>query len=122
MLARRRIPLLLEGFGAHAVENQAEVLGVSPDEFVALAAHHHLRIAAAASSPGFLAEQPVESPRALTVALEPSCWSALESAAAGDGVTVAQLLARVALELAAALDRGRAYEWLGSELSRAEAA
>ena len=42
------------------------------------------------------------------MALEPSSWEALEHEAFSEGITVAQLLARVSLRLAADLDSGRA--------------
>ena len=41
------------------------------------------------------------------VALEPAAWSALEAEACDAGLTVAQLLARASLALAADIDSGR---------------
>ena len=108
MVSRRRIPLLLEGFGIDAVEYQADALGVTPGEFLAMAVHYHLGIACGRRTSSFLGEPPAEWPRALTVALEPSSWVALEREAYAEGITVAQLFPRIALQLAADLDSGRA--------------
>ena len=100
----RRHSTLLEGFGIEAVDYQSEALGVTPGEFLARAAHYHLGIAGARRDSSFLGEPPAEWPRALTVALEPSSWQALEHEAFTEGITVAQLLARISLQLAADLD------------------
>jgi hypothetical protein len=122
MVVRRRIPLLLEGFGIEAVEYQSEALGVTPGEFLARAAHYHLGIAGARRETSFLGEPPAEWPRALTVALEPSSWEALEHEAFSEGITVAQLLARVSLRLAADLDSGRAAARIWAAADWAEVA
>ena len=107
MVTMRRIPLLLERFGIEAIEYQALALGLTPGEFVSRAARYHLGAPQRPKSPGFLGELAVEWPRALTVALEPAAWSALEAEAYDAGVTVAQLLARASLALAADIDSGR---------------
>ena len=114
MVVRRRIPLLLEGFGIEAVEYQSEALGVTPGEFLARAAHYHLGIAGARRETSFLGEPPAEWPRALTVALEHEAFS--------EGITVAQLLARVSLRLAADLDSGRAAARIWAAADWAEVA
>jgi hypothetical protein len=122
MEARRRIPLLLEPFGVHAIEYQAAALGISPNDFLARAAHYHLGIEREPGAPSFLGEPPAEWPRALTVALEPSCWAALETEAVAQGITVPQLLARASLKLAADLDSGRAVARIVAGGKRVEAA
>ena len=122
MVLRRLIPLLLEGFGIEAVEFQSEALGVTPGEFLARAAHYHLGIAGARRESSFLGEPPAEWPRALTVALEPSSWEALEQEAFTEGITVAQLLARTSLQLAADLDSGRAAARIWAAADWAEVA
>ena len=107
MVTMRRIPLLLEPFGIEAIEHQALTLGLTPGEFVARAALYHLGSPPRAKDPSFLGEPAVEWPRALTVALEPDAWASLEAEAFDAGVTVAQLLARASLALAADIDSGR---------------
>lgn len=107
MVSRRRIPLLLEAFGIEAIEYQAETLGLTPGEFFARAALYHLATAPVRYVPTYLGEPPVEWPRALTVALESENWTALDAEALSAGITVAQLLARASLQLAADLDSGR---------------
>lgn len=107
MVTMRRIPLLLEPFGIEAIEYQALTLRLTPAEFVARAALHHLGTPRRPKAPSFLGEPPVGWPRALTVALEGDVWAALEAEAFDAGVTVAQLLARASLALAADLDSGR---------------
>jgi hypothetical protein len=107
MVTMRRIPLLLEPFGIEAIEYQALTLGLTPGEFVARAALYRLGALQPTKAPSFLGEPPVEWPRALTVALEPAAWAALEAEAFDAGVTVAQLLARASLALAADIDSGR---------------
>jgi hypothetical protein len=107
MVTMRRIPLLLEPFGIEAIEYQALALRLKPAEFVSRAALYQLGTAQRPKAPSFLGEPPVEWPHALTVALEPEVWAALEAEAFDAGVTVAQLLARASLALAADLDSGR---------------
>ena len=107
MVTMRRIPLLLEPFGIEAIEYQALTLGLTPAEFVSRAALYHLGAAPRPKALSFLGEPPVEWPRALTVALEPGAWAELEAEAFDAGVTVAQLLARASLALAADIDSGR---------------
>jgi hypothetical protein len=107
MVTMRRIPLLLEPFGIQAIEYQALALRLTPGEFVSRAALYHLGAPQRSNAPGFIGEPPVEWPRALTVALEPAAWSALEAEAFDGGLTVAQLLARASLTLAADIDSGR---------------
>ena len=103
----RRIPLLLERFGIEAIECQALTLGLTPGEFVAQAALYHVGSPPRAKAASFMGEPPVESPRALTVALDPDSWATLEAEAFDLGVTVAQLLARASVALAADIDSGR---------------
>jgi hypothetical protein len=100
--------MLLEPFGVEAVEYQAEALGLSAGEYIARAALYHLETVRETAAPSFLGEPPAERARALTVALEPESWAALEAEALGAGITVAQLLARASIEFAADLDAGRA--------------
>jgi hypothetical protein len=107
MVTMRRIPLLLESFGIDAIEYQAKTLSLTPGEFVSRAALYHLGAVRRPKGPSFLGEPPAEWPRALTVALEPGAWAALEAEAFDAGVTVAQLLARASLALAADIDSGR---------------
>jgi hypothetical protein len=107
MVTMRRIPLLLEPFGIEAIEYQALALGLTPGEFVSRAALYQLRAPQGSKAPAFLGDIAVEWPRALTVALEPAAWSALEAEACDAGLTVAQLLARASLALAADIDSGR---------------
>jgi hypothetical protein len=107
MVTMRRIPLLLEPFGIEAIEYQALTLGLTPGEFVSRAALYHLGAVQRSKALSFLGEPPVEWPRALTVALEPDAWAALEAEAFDAGVTVAQLMARASLALAADIDSGR---------------
>jgi hypothetical protein len=107
MVTMRRIPLLLEPFGIEAIECQALTLGLTPGEFVARAALYHLGTVHGRSAPGLLGDAPPEWPRAVTVALEPKSWAALEAEAFDAGITVAQLLARASLRLAADIDSGR---------------
>jgi hypothetical protein len=110
MVSMRRIPLLVEPFGIEAIEYQAVALGVTPSEFVASAALYHLGTVNGRSAPSFLGDAPAEWPRALTVALEPDSWAALEAEAFDAGITVPQLLARASLRLAADIDSGRVAE------------
>jgi hypothetical protein len=107
MVTMRRIPLLLEPFGIEAIEYQALTLGLTPGEFVARAALYHLGAAPRPKAPSFLGEPAAEWPRTLTVALEAGAWASLEAEAFDAGVTVAQLLARASLVLAADVDSGR---------------
>jgi hypothetical protein len=107
MVTMRRIPLLLEPFGIEAIEYQALALGLTPGEFVARAAQYHLGATHGPHAANLLGEAPAEWPRALTVALEPDSWAALEAEAFDAGITVAQLLARASLRLAADIDSGR---------------
>ena len=107
MVTMRRIPLLLEPFGIEAIEYQALALGLTPGEFIARAAHYHLGAIHGPRVASVLGEAPAEWPRALTVALEPDSWDALEGEAFDAGITVAQLLARASLRLAADIDSGR---------------
>jgi hypothetical protein len=106
MVTMRRIPLLLEPFGIEAIEYQALTLRLTPGEFVARAALHHVGSPPRAKDASFLGEAPVE-PRALTVALDPDSWATLEAEAFDAGINVAQLLARASLALAADIDSGR---------------
>ena len=103
----RRIPLLLEPFGIEAIEYQALTLGLTPGEFVARAALYHVGSPPRAKDASFLGEPAVEWPRALTVALDPDSWATLEAESFDAGITVAQLLARASLALAADVDSGR---------------
>jgi hypothetical protein len=107
MVSMRRIPLLLEAFGIEAIEYQALALGLTPGEFVARAALYHVGATHAPHAASLLGAAPAEWPRALTVALEPGAWAALEAEAFDAGITVAQLLARASLSLAADIDSGR---------------
>jgi hypothetical protein len=107
MVTMRRIPLLLDPFGIDAIEYQALTLGLTHGEFVSRAALYHLGAAQRPKAASFLGEPPAECPRTLTVALEPDTWAGLEAEAFDAGVTVAQLLARASLALAADIDSGR---------------
>jgi hypothetical protein len=107
MVTMRRIPLLLEPFGIEAIQHHALALGLTPGEFVARAALYHLGTVQGRSAPGFLGDAPAAWPRAVTVALEPKSWAALDAEAFDAGITVAQLLARASLRLAADIDSGR---------------
>jgi hypothetical protein len=107
MVTMRRIPLLLEPFGIEAIEYQALTLRLTPGEFVARAALYHVGSPRRAKDASFLGEPPVEGLRALTVALDPDSWATLEAEAFDAGITVAQLLARASLALAADIDSGR---------------
>jgi hypothetical protein len=107
MATMRRIPLLLEPFGIEVIEHHALALGLTPGEFVARAALYQLGTVHGRGAPGFLGDAPAEWPRAVTVALEPAVWAGLEAKAFDAGITVAQLLARASLRLAADVDSGR---------------
>ena len=95
---------------------------MTPQEFLARAAHYHLGIAGARRDSSFLGEPPAEWPRALTVALGPAAGRRSSMRRSPRASRSAQLLARISLQLAADLDSGRAAARIWAAADWAEVA
>ena len=96
---------------------------MTPGEFLARAAHYHLGIAGARREIELPRRAPCRvAPRADGVPRAQQLGRRSSTRRSADGITVAQLLARASLRLAADLDSGRAAARIWAAADRAEVA